>query len=235
MVLLGEGGPEAVTMEGVAARAGVSKALGYRYFDNADDLLLAVHHREMAVLEQRVTAALVGATGFEERVRASLTAWFDVLAERGTVLATITQARQVQGRIEARSRRAHEIVSEFYGRMAVESFGLSPRLATTAASVLIAGLDGLLDCWTTRRMPRRELVDTYTALVHRRVRVARVATTGHRRADRRSLRVRSSPWDARPPRPRPPTAWRPRWPCRPLRGRPRAPRRWAGWVQRCRS
>ena len=61
VVLLGESGPEAVTMEGVAARAGVSKALGYRYFDNADELLLAVHDREMAELGTRVRSALRGA------------------------------------------------------------------------------------------------------------------------------------------------------------------------------
>src|SRR5205823_5613658 len=56
--LLSEGGAEAVTMEGVAARAGVSKALGYRYFDNADQLLLALHDREMAEMGIRVRSAL---------------------------------------------------------------------------------------------------------------------------------------------------------------------------------
>ena len=162
--LLGEGGAEAVTMEGVAARAGVSKALGYRYFDNADQLLLALHDREMAEMGIRVRAALHGTTGFEPRVRASLAAWLDVLAERGTVIATVMAVRPVSGPVDDASRSVHATVSEFYGTMAAEAFDLSPNLATVAASIMLAGLDGLIDCWVSRRMPRRELVDTYTTM-----------------------------------------------------------------------
>ena len=33
-----------------------------------------------------------------------------------------------------------------------------------AASILLTGLDGLIDCWVNRRMPRRELVDIYTTM-----------------------------------------------------------------------
>jgi hexosaminidase len=42
-----EGGIEAVTMESVAARARVSKGLGYAYFDNRNDLLLTLLEREI--------------------------------------------------------------------------------------------------------------------------------------------------------------------------------------------
>jgi AcrR family transcriptional regulator len=162
--LLDEGGPEAVTMEGVAARAGVSKALGYRYFDNADELLLALYDREIADLRSRVNAALVGVTGFEEQVRASLTAWFDTLAERGTVIGTIMQAGPVSGPVKDRSRAIHASVSEFYGTLAADAYGLSPTTATVASSILLSGLEGLIDCWVKRRIPRRELIDIYTTM-----------------------------------------------------------------------
>lgn len=162
--LLAEGGAEAVTMEGVAARAGVSKALGYRYFENADQLLLALHDREMTEMGHRVRAALAGTTGFEAQVRASLAAWLDLLAERGTVIAIVMAVRPVSGPVDDASRTVHAWVSEFYGAMAVETFDLTPNLATVAASIMLAGLDGLVDCWVARRMPRRELVDTYTTM-----------------------------------------------------------------------
>jgi len=162
--LLAEGGAEAVTMEGVAARAGVSKALGYRYFDNADQLLLALHDREMTEMGHRIRAALSGTVGFEAQVRASLAAWLDLLAERGTVIATIMAVRPVSGPVDDASRAIHSSVSEFYGDMAVRAFDISPNLAAVAASIMLAGLDGLVDCWVSRRMPRRELVDTYTTM-----------------------------------------------------------------------
>jgi len=162
--LLGEGGPDAVTMEGVAARAGVSKTLGYRYFDNADQLLVAVHRREMAEMGHRVRSAIAGVNGFEPQVRASLAAWLDLLAERGPVIASILAVRPVSSPVDEASRSVHAAVSEFYGSLAAEAYDISPRVATVAASILLAGLEGLVDCWLSRRMPRRELIDTYTTM-----------------------------------------------------------------------
>lgn len=58
----------------------------------------------------------------------------------------------------------HATVSEFYGHRAAETYDLDPRTAIAAASILLTGLDGLIDCWVNRRMPRRELVDIYTTM-----------------------------------------------------------------------
>ena len=162
--LLGESGTEAITMEGVAARAGVSKALGYRYFDNAEELILALHEREMTDVATRVQAAMEHAETFEDTVRASLTVWLDLLAERGAVITSLMQVGRVPGPIERASREIHASVSEFYGNRAAAAFGLTPRAATAAASILLSGLDGLIDCWINRRMPRRELIDIYTTM-----------------------------------------------------------------------
>jgi AcrR family transcriptional regulator len=159
-----ERGAGAITMEAVAARAGVSKALGYRYFDNADDLLLALHERELAQLGSRVAAAMAGATTFEDTVRSALTAWFDVLAERGSVITNLMRARPGSGPVELQSREIHATVSDFFAAQGAEAFGLTPRTATTAASVLLSGLDGLIDCWVNRQMPRPELIDTFTTM-----------------------------------------------------------------------
>jgi len=162
--LVGERGTDAVTMEAVAARAGVSKALGYRYFDNADELILALHEREMAQVGIRVAAAMAEATTFEDTIRASLTTWLDILAERGAVITNLMQAHPVSGPVQRQSREIHASVSEFYGAKGAESFGLTPRTATAAASILLSGLDGLIDCWANRQMPRRELIDIYTTM-----------------------------------------------------------------------
>jgi AcrR family transcriptional regulator len=162
--MVAEGGTDAITMEGVAARAGVSKALGYRYFDNADELLLALHEREMTEVGVRVAAALDHAVTFEDAVRLSLTAWLDILAERGSVITDLMQARRGSGPVERQSREIHASVSEFFGTRGAEAFGLTPRTATAAASILISGLNGLIDCWVNREMPRRELIDIYTTM-----------------------------------------------------------------------
>ena len=162
--LLEEIGPQAVTMEGVAARAGVSKALGYRYFHNAEDVVIALYDREMTALRQRVCAALEGATGFEDAIRRSLTVWLDVLAQRGTVLAIMVQASPTSDPGAKYCRAFHEEVSQFYGERAAEHYGLTVTTATAGVSILISGLEGLVDSWVNRRMHRRELVDIYTMM-----------------------------------------------------------------------
>src|SRR5205823_7973892 len=51
-------GIDAVTMEGVAAAAGVSKGLGYAYFANRNELLLALLERELQKLDRRALAGI---------------------------------------------------------------------------------------------------------------------------------------------------------------------------------
>src|SRR5215831_10336364 len=67
----------ALSMESVAQHAGVSKGLGYAYFENADALALALYDREVGALYRRVEAAVSAASGFEARVRAGVHAYLD--------------------------------------------------------------------------------------------------------------------------------------------------------------
>ena len=65
--IITEHGADSVTMEGVAARAGVSKALGYRYFTNRDDLLMALFDREMAILDHRISTAVANSSQVRQK------------------------------------------------------------------------------------------------------------------------------------------------------------------------
>ena len=80
-------GFDALTMEGVAQRAGVSKGLGYAYFENAEALALALHEREVTAVYHRVEEAMAGTAAFAEQLPRALTAYLDVVTERGDLLA----------------------------------------------------------------------------------------------------------------------------------------------------
>ncbi len=162
--ILVDRGVDAVTMEGVAARAGVSKALGYRYFENATELLLALADREMQVVSEQVRLALRGTTSFEESFRASLTAWFDVLAARGPTIVVLLQTPTLAGPVGERRRALRDAVADFYSGRAAVAFDLSPDVARVATAVLLAGLEGVIDSWIDERVPRRELIDIYTTV-----------------------------------------------------------------------
>src|SRR5437763_15548673 len=68
--LVAAGDIEAVSMEAVAERAGVSRPLVYKHFANRKELLAAVYQRESAFLHAELTAAVGAAETLEDRFRA---------------------------------------------------------------------------------------------------------------------------------------------------------------------
>src|SRR2546423_13055124 len=84
-------GIDAVTMEGVAAAAGVSKGLGYAYFSNRNELLLTLLERELKELDRRVLVGVHAADSLEGRIRGALAAWFETVRQRGRLLGTLLQ------------------------------------------------------------------------------------------------------------------------------------------------
>ena len=163
--LVADGGVDAVTMEGVAAAAGVSKGLGYAYFANADDLLLALLQRELGKLGTRMQEAVRSAEGFEGKSRAAIHAWFDALAEGGPVLGALTQADVGRGPAEAARKGYNRQMEDFWGSLAEKELGVPKREATIVSAIFIAGTRGLLERWVECRDPRRVLEETYVTAI----------------------------------------------------------------------
>jgi AcrR family transcriptional regulator len=160
-----EQGVDALTMEGLAQRAGVSKALGYRYFDNRDDVLIALLHRENARYDERVAEALLEARTFDTRIRAMIDVFLDTVAERAALFAALMQARLGDGSPfeEERRRRSLEVEAFLAGMVAAET-GVDEPTARIAASIFLTGTLGLIIAWVERGFPRETVVDTYVAL-----------------------------------------------------------------------
>ena len=155
-------GVDAVTMESVAAAAGVSKGLGYAYFTDRNDLLLAVLERELDAFGARVRDAVAEAnTDFEGRIRVAVHAWFDGLVARGALLSTLLQASQVRKPLRERRNATYRQLEGYWGHLAAIELGVPEHKAVAAAAILIAGMQGLLDRWIVARDNRQELEDTY--------------------------------------------------------------------------
>jgi AcrR family transcriptional regulator len=157
-------GLDAVTMEGVAAAAGVSKGLGYAYFENSDDLLTALLQRELTAFERRGEVAVVQATGFEDRIRAAVRTWFDMIAERGQLLGVLLQASRVQQALEPHRNEYYGRIEAYYGRLAERELGVPRKKAVIAAAILMAGLNGVLDRWVAHGDSRKLLEETFVEL-----------------------------------------------------------------------
>jgi AcrR family transcriptional regulator len=156
-----EQGADTVTMEAVAARAGVSKALSYRYFSNAGSLLLELFEREVVALDRQIRVAVELADTFEDKIRATFQGWGNEMNDKGRLLGRLWQVSVSAGPLlEARRRRDREVY-EFWGSLIEAEYGLPTPVAQTAAAILVQGTAGLLASLFSGRGEQEDLIDIY--------------------------------------------------------------------------
>jgi AcrR family transcriptional regulator len=154
-------GIEAVTMEGVASAAGVSKGLGYAYFANSSTLLRALLGREVRKLNERVSAAFATETDFEARLRAVIHAWFDHIEEQGILMGRLLQATRNDGpHVEARNAY-NRFNEQWWADLAERELGVPNGRGRVATAIILTGLEGVVQRWTQCGDSREELEDVF--------------------------------------------------------------------------
>jgi AcrR family transcriptional regulator len=146
----------ALSMESVAQRAGVSKGLGYAYFENADALALALYDREVGELYRRVEAAVSAAPDFEARIRAGVRSYLEVVAERGALIGALEV--RMQGRWLRRSgrRRVGQFLA-FWANEIARELGVPPEVASALAAAKTSAVDALSRAARRRKLPRARI------------------------------------------------------------------------------
>jgi AcrR family transcriptional regulator len=160
--LVVERGVGALTMEGLAERAGVSKALPYQHFDNSSAVLIALYEREIGLLGRRVYDAVDGMADPEARVAAAIHAYFDVVAERGRVLGAFTGPGSS---VAAEADQGARTGVEFVTALLVKPFGFSGRRARMLAAMFLGTLAGATDSWAHSDGGRERIEQTVTAVI----------------------------------------------------------------------
>jgi AcrR family transcriptional regulator len=162
--LILEKGIEAVTMEGVAAAAGVSKGLGYAYFDNSSTLLRALLEREVGTLNQRIVAAFGERQDFEGRLRAVIGAWFDHIEEHGILMGRLLEATRNDGpHVEARNAY-NRFNEQWWADLAERELGVPNGKGQIATAIILSGLQGVVQRWTQCGDTREVLEDVFMAV-----------------------------------------------------------------------
>jgi AcrR family transcriptional regulator len=153
--ILLEDGYEAVTMEAVKERAGVSRGLTYVHFANAEDLAFALYEREANELDRRIGEVRNAAGSFEDRVRAAVKVYFDFAAERGGLMA-ILQVK-LGGRWSQRSvQKALSRRFELWSGALERELGLPEGAAQALARASIAAVEAFASGWRMKKLKRAE-------------------------------------------------------------------------------
>lgn len=132
-----EQGMDGLTMEAVAERASVSRALSYFYFESRSDLIRALYNRELGMMYDAVLPALEGGGAtLEHRVRAGVAAYFDVVDSRHDLFALLGTAAEGPEDHEERRRR-YRSWEDYVGILVGDEFHVPPGHARVLARLLI--------------------------------------------------------------------------------------------------
>lgn len=151
-----ESGVDALTMESVAERAAVSRALSYFYFESRTELLRALYNREFGRLYDAMLPAYEKEGTLEERLRAGVQAYFDVVANRYELFATLNSA--IDGPEFRRDRRQRYRAWEQYVAILVgDEFELPPTTSRILARLFIDVVARCALLWKRDRLNRQEV------------------------------------------------------------------------------
>ena len=138
--LLAEDGTGSLTMEALASRAGVDRAIPYRHFANADAVVAELLEQYNATMAARVLAAMADGAGPDDKIRAAVRAFFDVVAEHGSIITVLIRMAPRDPSV-AGGRSGQRFVAE----LLVGHLGLPRRTSLPAAAamlgVLMAGVE----------------------------------------------------------------------------------------------
>lgn len=119
-------GLSSCSLEEVAAEAGVSKPLVYKYFASRDDLLKAVLAREYTFLRGRGLDVLPADLPFEPMVRTAVRRSMDYLYERGPIMRLLASDRSVAGLVQDRDRDERSVMTRYFSEGAERRYGVTP-------------------------------------------------------------------------------------------------------------
>jgi AcrR family transcriptional regulator len=158
-------GPGAVTMGTVAARAGVTRALVYKHFDNKDELLVALYRREATALDRAMREVVVAAgPGLEAKLRALVEVVIDS-ADRHGPFFHLLRGAATSGRARSDRRSWDRRTLRYFASLVTAETALDERTALTATSLILTPLQ-TLRAHSLRDPQRREFyIDTYLDLV----------------------------------------------------------------------
>ena len=157
---------EAVSMEAVAERAGVSRPLVYKHFGNRSELLAAVYRRESALLHAELTADVSAAKTLEDTFRALIHGALRAQSTRGATFAALRAAGLRTRERRDEQRRRDRTTLRFFASQAVREFDLDRAQARAAVAILLGAIDAALAQWRARPTPDHAVLleDTYVSV-----------------------------------------------------------------------
>ena len=159
-----EGGAGALTLDALAARAGVAASLPYAYFDSKEELLLLLFDQVIGGLDEQVDGVLADeAAGLDELVRRSLDVWFVAAHDHGRLVGALLDGASIPG-LRAAVARRDEASHERWHRVVAERLDLPDPEAHLFAAMLNRSATATIELCLSRRGSREALTAAFVAM-----------------------------------------------------------------------
>jgi AcrR family transcriptional regulator len=159
--ILVERGAAAMSMESLAAEAGVSKALPYKHFENSESVLAELYRRETMALGRAVWVALRDAEPGHDLIRVGIRAYFDEVTRRGPVLAALSRPGSAIASVADPGQAAVIFEVEVFNRF----HGLDRDRAKAIAGMVQGAVVGATGTWLAGHSTRAELEDDLVTMM----------------------------------------------------------------------
>lgn len=137
----------AVTMEGVALHAGVSKPVVYSHFANRSELLLALMAQLWDRFDDLLSARTKAVATFDEKLVTFVHGLFDVIEEAGPRFQVLWSQDTHEPAVEEARQLHHRAYEERWAILYEEHLDLSPPVARAAAATIRGAVEGAATHW----------------------------------------------------------------------------------------
>jgi AcrR family transcriptional regulator len=160
-----DSGYHETSLDSVAARAGVSKALLYEHFASKRELYVAMLEMHVHELVERISRAVSGAEPGEARMLAGVEAFFGFVEERRGAWRIMFRNASDPDVAVRLDRLRDEVAAAIVQLMSEEAerkgldFPELPQLVEMIAQQMVGAMQSLADWWDLhRKVPKQEVV-----------------------------------------------------------------------------
>lgn len=147
-------GYEAMTMDIVTERAGVSRGLLYSHFGSLDELLFGVYLRECAKLDVWIGELLKNAVTFDDKVRAIVRAYYEFEHAPNALLAQLNLCMTHRWFTSWGRRDRLDLVGRRWAEIISDEFDVAPEISALLARAAAASTDMIVTAWHKGAVPR---------------------------------------------------------------------------------
>lgn len=172
---------ERLSFDAIAAEAGVSPTLPYKYFESVEDVTLELYTAIVDDVDARTDELLADSDrSFDDKVKASFLLWCTLVERDDFLFVRLAEGANAAGLARAVHRRRERIVDTWAEQVTAE-FGLDDTAARLVSASVTSGASALVQRVFTDRLERDVVADLLVALVRAQGEAARQADVRARR------------------------------------------------------